>query len=295
MAISPYHSTVTLPKCHGPSPSLLDFLIQRFPFVGREIWEARILSGKVLSEDGKPVSPDMPYVPLKQLYYFKEVEKEPAIPFTEEVIFSNQELLVACKPHFLPVTPSGPFVNECLLHRLKKRTGLKDLSPINRIDRETAGLVLFSMNKKTRGRYQEMFMTGQVKKTYEAVTHCPSHQEKNAWQVKNRIVKGEPWFRMKTAPGEPNAISKIVLVASKKNRARFHLHPVTGKKHQLRLHLCELGFPILNDRVYPTLLPEEKTNFNTPLQLLAKRVEFRDPLTGRQMRFESNRKLISSF
>lgn len=292
MVISEYLSTVLMPEIKKPFPSILEFLTKRFPRIDRETWEARICSGKVLTDKGDPISPDMPYAPLKRLHYFREVEQESIIPFTEKIIFCNQELLVACKPHFLPVTPGGPFVNECLLHRLKKKTGNRDLSPINRIDRETAGLVLFSMNPKTRGRYQELFMNGAVEKTYTAVAEYPWDKGKTSWTVENRIVKGDPWFRMKTAPGKPNAVSKISLVRSKGNKALFQLHPVTGKKHQLRLHLSGLGFPILNDRYYPLLLPEEKRNFSAPLQLLAGKIRFRDPVSKRQVTYESERRLF---
>lgn len=292
MGMSEYHSTVVLPKMEKPYPSILDFLAQRFPRIDRDIWKARLCSGKVLNEKGQRIFPDTAYVPLIKLHYFREVTAECIIPFTEKIIFCNEELLVACKPHFLPVTPGGPYVNECLLHRLKKRTGNRNLSPINRIDRETAGLVLFSMNPKTRGRYQELFMNGEVKKNYTAVTKYPRVQEKTAWTVENRIVRGEPWFRMKTVPGKPNAVSNICLLGSKGNRALFQLSPVTGKKHQLRLHLSELGFPILNDRYYPRLLPAEKRNFLAPLQLLARKIQFRDPLSAKQVTFESDRQLF---
>ncbi len=292
MTISEYHSTVLMPKIKTPYPSVLDFLTNRFPCIDMEIWKARISSGKVLTEEGVPISLNMAYTPLKRLHYFREVEEESIIPFTEKIIFCNEELLVACKPHFLPVTPGGPYVNECLLHRLKKRTGNCDLSPINRIDRETAGLVLFSMNKETRGRYQELFMNGEVEKTYDAVTEYLHDPKKESWTVENKIVKGNPWFRMKTAIGKPNAVSKISLVRSRDNRAFFQLSPVTGKKHQLRLHLSGLGFPILNDRYYPELLPEKKKDFSAPLQLLARKIRFRDPVSARQVTYESERRLF---
>ncbi|MBU1340679.1 MAG: pseudouridine synthase [Proteobacteria bacterium] len=292
MVISEYHSTVIMPKMEKPYPSILDFLTGRFPGIGRDIWEARICSGKILTENREPLLLTTPYTPLKRLYYFREVARESIIPFTEKIIFCNEDLLVACKPHFLPVTPAGPYVNECLLHRLKKRTGNRNLSPIHRIDRETAGLVLFSMNPETRGHYQELFMKGKVKKTYDAVTVYPCDQEKKSWTVENRIIKGDPWFRMKTVPGKPNAVSKITLVRSNKNRAFFQLCPVTGKKHQLRLHLSSLGFPILNDRYYPVLLPEKTGIFSAPLQLLARKIRFRDPVSLKQMTYESQRRLL---
>lgn len=292
MVISQYYSTVLMPKMEKPYPSILDFLTKRFPCIDREIWEFRIHSGKVLTEDGDRISLDMPYIPLKKLRYFREVEEEALIPFTEKIIFCNEELLVACKPHFLPVTPGGSYVNECLLNRLKKRTGNPDLSPINRIDRETAGLVLFSMNRTSRGRYQELFMNREVEKIYDAVTKYPHNQEQKSWTVENRIVKGNPWFRMKTTPGKSNAVSKISLTKLRGDRALFQLCPVTGKKHQLRLHLSGLGFPILNDRYYPELLPEKKGDFSAPLQLLARKIRFRDPVSARQVTYESERRLF---
>jgi tRNA pseudouridine32 synthase/23S rRNA pseudouridine746 synthase len=291
MVISKYHSIVVMPKMAKPYPTILDFLTGRFPKIDRQIWKNRIVCGKVLTQKEEPASLDTPYIPLEKLYYFREVKKETIIPFTEKIIFCNQELLVACKPHFLPVTPAGPYVNECLLHRLKKRIGNHDLAPINRIDRETAGLVLFSMNKKTRGLYQTLFMNGQVKKTYIAVTQYPGDHEKTSWSVENRITKGDPWFRMKAATGEPNAVSKISLLRSKGNRALFKLCPITGKKHQLRLHLSGLGFPILNDRYYPKLLPEQKNSFSAPLQLLSQKIQFHDPILKKQTVYESERLL----
>jgi len=291
MITSEYPSTVVLPEMEKPYPSILGFLTTRFPRIDAKVWVARINSGKVTTENGLPISLSMPYTPFIKLHYFREVEKETRIPFREKILFCNDELLVVCKPHFLPVTPGGPHVNECLLHRLKKRTGNRALSPINRIDRETAGLVLFSMNKKTRGRYQEMFMKGEVKKTYEAVAACPLDLEERSWTVENRIVKGDPWFRMQTVPGKSNAVSKISFIRSKENKALFQLFPVTGKKHQLRLHLSGLGFPILNDRYYPELLPKEDKGFKDPLQLLARKIQFKDPVSAMPVTYESHRRL----
>jgi len=291
MSISKYPSTVLMPIIETPYPSVLDFLTKRFPSIEKDVWEARIISGKVLSENGDPISLSTTYVPLKRLFYFREVEKEPVIPFPEKIIFCNDDLLVACKPHFLPVIPAGPYVNECLLNRLKKRTGNPDLSPINRIDRETAGLVLFSMNPKTRGCYQELFMNRGVTKTYHAVAEYPGDRQKTSWTIENRIIQGDPWFRMKTIPGKSNAISKISVLETNENMALFKLSPITGKKHQLRLHLSGLGFPILNDRCYPQLLPKAIVDFKSPLQLLSKKVGFKDPLSGEKVSYETQRQL----
>ncbi len=292
MGISRYPSRVSLPCVEKPYPSILDFLVQRFPVIGRTLWEKRIFEGKVLDEVGAAIDTKTPYIPQKRLFYFREVTDEPLIPLREEILFQNDELLVACKPPFLPVTPSGPYVDECLLNRLRRKTGNGDLVPLHRIDRETSGLVLFSWNKQTRGLYGGLFLAGGIEKTYEALAAVTQRPDITGTMVENRLVRGMPWFRTKVIPGEVNARSRIQLVACRNNLAHFLLQPFTGKKHQLRVHMSGLGFSILNDRYYPELLPKQADDFNNPLQLIARRVRFIDPVSGRTMEFESERALL---
>lgn len=283
---------MSMPDMRRPYPTLLAFLVGRFPKISAQKWVERIATGKVLTEDGHPVTLDTQYIPNKRLFYFREVETEPVVPFQEQILFRNDHLMVACKPHFLPVTPGGPYVRETLINRLKENTGNPFLSPINRIDRGTAGLVLISVNKETRGLYQQLFMDGLVRKTYEAVADFPYDSGQKEWLVENRIEQGEPWFRMKTGVGEVNARSLIKLVEVIGSQARLQLFPITGKKHQLRIHLSGLGFPIVHDRYYPTLMKETPDDFSRPLQLLSRKIQFRDPITGVEMSFESPRDLI---
>lgn len=289
--ISKNWSKVTLPAAEGPNPTILGFLAARFPCVAPELWDKRMAAGKIADGDGDPVTINTAYREGKMIRYYREVETEPVIPFAEAIVFQNDHLLVACKPHFLPVNPTGPYVAECLLSRLRKRTGNDDLVPVNRIDRETAGLVLFSANCKTRDAYCRLFREGEVEKTYEAVADYAGVAEKRQWLVENRIVHGDPWFRMTSAPGVPNARSIIKVEEVREGRAHFILHPLTGKTHQLRLHMSGLGFGILNDRYYPELQPQRDDDFEKPLQLLAKRVRFRDPITATDMEFASERRL----
>lgn len=293
MAISKYASRVSLPCIDKPYPSILDFLVKRFPNIERATWEKRIVEGKILDDSGAPITGVTPFIPQKRIFYYREVAEEPLIPLQEEVLFQNDELLVVCKPPFLPVIPSGPYVNECLLSRLRRKTGNSNLVPIHRIDRETSGLVLFSVNQQTRGLYGGLFRDGRIKKTYEAlskVTQCPSEVN---WTVENRLENAEPWFRSKVVPGVVNARSRIELADYKNNRARFLLYPSTGKKHQLRVHMSGLGFRIMNDRYYPELLPKQDVDLDNPLQLIARSVQFTDPVSGRGMEFETTRKLLS--
>jgi tRNA pseudouridine32 synthase/23S rRNA pseudouridine746 synthase len=291
MAISEYPSTVILPRAEPPWPSVLAFLIQRFPDIAAHIWAERVRAGKVLDARGRPITPETPYTPLEKIMYFREVGNEAIIPFAEKILFHNDELLVACKPHFLPVIPGGRYVNECLLHRLRATTGNAHLVPIHRIDRETAGIVLFSANPKTRALYQGMFAQGKVEKTYHAIAEYRRPSSQGEWLVENRITRGEPWFRRTVAPGTVNARSHIQRLEIKNDRARFRLRPITGKTHQLRIHMSGLGFRIVNDRYYPDLLPHSTDDFDRPLQLLARRVRFHDPVTNDAMMFQSEREL----
>ncbi|MGA9031659.1 MAG: pseudouridine synthase [Sulfuricaulis sp.] len=281
-----------MPAAEQPYPSIVEFLFRKFPDISRNRWAERIREGKVLNDRGEPITADTPYSPSKRIFYFREIENEPVIPFAEQILFQDDELLVACKPHFLPVIPGGRYVEECLLNRLRHRTGMADLVPLHRLDRETAGIVIFSVNPDTRRLYHELFMHGKVEKTYHALAEVNQTPRENQWTVANRIVRGEPAFRMKTVPGIVNACSHIQLLEVKGNRGLFSLQPVTGKTHQLRLHLSSLGFRIINDRVYPELQPQTEDDFGQPLQLLAKMIRFHDPVSGQDREFRSEREIL---
>ncbi len=292
MAISKYHSVVTMPQIEKPYPSIVEFLFKRFPGISADQWAQRILAGKVLDDSGHPITAQTDYAPSKRLFYFREIENEALIPFAEHILFQNDEILAACKPHFLPVIPGGRFVNECLLNRLRTKTGIAELAPIHRLDRETAGIVIFSVNPDTRGRYHDLFMRGKVEKIYHAVAEINPSVTENHWLVENRMVRGEPRFKMRIVPGSVNARSRIQLLETRSHRGFFSLQPLTGKTHQLRVHMSVLGFRIINDKVYPDLQPQTADDFTQPLQLLAKQVRFIDPLSGKNYEFKSARELI---
>ncbi|BCS97319.1 hypothetical protein DSLASN_29510 [Desulfoluna limicola] len=291
MSRSPFASTVTVGEAVPCGTPILSFLEGRFPSIPVSTWEARLDGGLVTDDKGEAMSREAQVSPMMVLHYFREVADEEPIPFYEEVVFKNDHLIVACKPHFLPVIPSGKFVNETLLTRLRKRFDTPDLTPVNRIDRETAGLVLFSRQKKTRGLYQGLFMDRQVSKVYEAVSEHLATGD-GPFHVENRLVKGEPWFRMKEEQGPPNAVSTIEIIAPHVKGALYRIRPVTGKKHQIRLHMSSIGAPIQNDPLYPTLLDEAPPDYENPLKLLAKELSFIDPLSGKAARFVSPRSLV---
>jgi tRNA pseudouridine32 synthase / 23S rRNA pseudouridine746 synthase len=284
-------SCVALP--HGPWSRLLDFLAARLPAVSAAQWQQRMARGRVLDEAGAPLPPDMPYAPGTRVYYYRELGVEPPIPFEEEILHQDEHLLVADKPHFLPVTPTGRYVRETLLVRLKRRTGIETLTPIHRIDRETAGLVVFSIRAPDRGAYQRLFREQRVEKIYEAI--APLRPDLVLPAVyRSRIAADERFFRQREVPGEPNSETALELVESRGALGRYRLRPRSGRSHQLRVHLNALGRPIMGDLFYPEVVHGPGAlaqDWQRPLQLLARSLAFTDPLTGQQRAFESRRKL----
>ena len=289
--MAPKPSIVTLPGLPLPYPTLIEFLTTRFPHVPEAVWRNRLTSGKVTDRDGNPITPNTPYQPHMQLRYYREISHEPVIPFQETLLYQDDHLIVACKPHFLPVTPGGPYVNQCLLYRLIRHTGIQTLTPIHRLDKDTAGVILFSANPQTRGAYQTLFDTGQVRKTYEAVALDPTHPETPQITVRGRIESGSPFFRMQETDGPINAETDFHLTDTFERQARFSVTPVTGKKHQIRLHMCRIAQGIVNDRFYPILQPETPLDLEKPLKLISRRISFIDPLSKKPREFTSPRPL----
>lgn len=279
-------SCVSLPT--GNWSTITDFLAQRFPDIPRAVWLERMAAGEVFDEFGEAVTPARAYRGHMRLYYYRTLPAETRIPFDEELLFQDDHLVVVDKPHFLPVTPSGHYLQETLLVRLKNRLGVAGLSPIHRIDRETAGLVLFSVQPQERAAYQDLFRQREVSKWYEAI--APWRDDLTFPRVcASRIVEGQPFFRQAEVAGPPNSETHIELLEISGPLARYGLSPVTGKKHQLRVHMHALGLPIVNDRVYPPLDPTPEDDYRYPLQLLARRIAFDDPFTGKRREFSSKR------
>ncbi len=277
-------STVHLPS--GAWATVLDCLCAHFATIDRVQWLDRIGRGRVLDGQGMPVTPHTPYREGLRIHYYREVVDELPIPFTETVLHVDEHLVVADKPHFLPVTPAGGFVEQTLLRRLIRRLDNPELVPLHRIDRLTAGLVLFSANRGSRAAYQALFRERRIDKRYEALaTALPAFEF--PLSRRSRIVAGEPFFRMQEIDGDPNSETRIELIERGEKGWRYALFPVTGKKHQLRVHMAALGTPIVGDALYPALAEKADDDYRHPLKLLAHSLAFVDPLSGALRRFES--------
>jgi tRNA pseudouridine32 synthase/23S rRNA pseudouridine746 synthase len=274
----------------GPWRSVLDCLCARFPAIAREVWIDRFARGRLLDASGAPLAVDAPYRLGAEIRYFREVVDESAIPFQETVLHVDAHLVVADKPHFLPVTPAGGYVRETLLARLVQRLGNPDLVPLHRIDRDTAGLVLFSANPATRDAYQALFRQRRIHKRYEAIAPALPGLAFPLVHA-SRLEAGEPFFRMREVEGAANSETRIDVIERGGALWRYALEPVTGRKHQLRVHMAALGAPILNDRLYPQLAPAADDDYARPLKLLARELGFVDPVSGVERWFESGLRL----
>lgn len=281
-------STVHLPS--GAWTTVLDCLCAHFAAIGRAQWLERIARGRVLDGQGVAVTPHTPYRAGLCIHYYREVVDEAPIPFGEAVLHVDEHLVVADKPHFLPVTPAGAYVEQTLLRRLIRRLGNAQLVPLHRIDRATAGLVLFSANPASRAAYQALFRERRIDKRYEALAPALPGM---AFPLlhRSRVVPGDPFFRMVESAGEPNSETLIGVIERGEPCWRYALQPVTGRKHQLRVHMAALGAPILGDTLYPSLAEKSADDHRHPLKLLARSLAFSDPLSGEPRRFESRLRL----
>lgn len=275
----------------GDWPDLIHFLIERFPDVPEVAWRERMARGDVVDGDGTPLQPTSRFKRGLRIFYYRELdEPETPIPFKEEILHIDGDLVVVDKPHFLPVIPSGRFLHETLLVRLRKTLNEEDLVPIHRLDRETAGVVIFSRNAASRGVYQSMFQKRVIDKEYEAL--APRLQDVQfPFTYRSRMVEGDKFFVMKEEEGEPNSETLIDVIEHRGELTLYRLHPHTGRQHQLRVHLSSLGIPIVNDAFYPVALPCKQDDVSQPLQLLARAISFIDPINGEWREFRSHRQL----
>ena len=280
-------SKVFLPKMKPAPATVYQYLCQQFPHIAADEWQQRFADNLIYDALGNILSFDSDYIENSHVFYYRFLAHEIHVPFEHEILFENEHLLVIDKPHFLTISPTGQYVQETLLVRLKKQTGNEFLTPIHRLDRETAGVVLFSKQAATRAAYQEMFAQRQVKKTYHAI--APFHADLTfPCHTRYRMEKGQPFYTMQVVEGQINSETEIDLIEHDAVWGKYELKPITGKQHQLRVHLNSLGIAIKNDPFYPVVQHKREDDFSAPLQLLAKHIRFNDPITFQDMQFSSN-------
>ena len=283
-------SKVFLPASPDIPLTVLAYLCAQFAHITADEWQSRFNEGLVYDAQGNQLSTDSPFQPNSHCFYYRFLAHEVHVPFQHQILFENEHFMVVDKPHFLTMSPTGQYVQETLLVRLKKQTGNEHLTPIHRLDRETAGVVLISKCVESRGLYQQLFATRQVKKTYHAIA-AYQPDLKFPLITRLRMEKGQPFYTMHVLDGTPNSETAIDLLEHNTEWAKYELKPHTGKQHQLRVHLNHLGIPIQHDPFYPQVAHKAEDDFSAPLSLLAKHIQFFDPITQKSMNFNSHLEL----
>ncbi|MDX3641472.1 RluA family pseudouridine synthase [Streptomyces sp. MB09-02B] len=278
---------------HGDAwATVRDHLVARLS-ADAGVIDAMLDGGLIVDAAGRPVPRDMAYVPGMSVWFHRELPDEERVPFEIGVLYRDDHVVVADKPHFLATTPRGSHVAETALARLRRQLGIPTLGAAHRLDRLTAGVVLFTVRPEERGAYQSLFRDKRVRKEYEAVApYDPALSLTLPRTVRSRIVKERGVMAAYQVEGEPNAVSRVELLEHRNGRARYRLVPSTGQTHQLRVHMSALGVPILGDPLYPEVTARVPAgDFRRPLQLLSRSLEFTDPVTGHEHRFVSPRVL----
>ena len=283
----------------GPWATAMEYVLDTFSHVDPAGIVDRFVRGEVKALGGEVVTPRTPLNEHVFIWYYRELPVEKRLPVELSILHQDENLVVVDKPHFLPTTPGGMYVQESALVRLRVLLDLPELVPIHRLDRMTAGVLLFSANPQTRGQYQLLFEKRRIQKTYRAV--APVLPELAfPLVVRSRMVKSRTYLLAEEVPGEPNAETRIELLDTRVDAASgevlglYDLAPHTGKTHQLRVHLATQGIGILNDPFYPVLREQAPDDYTRPLQLLAHSISFTDPLTGEPASY-SSRLQLSAF
>jgi tRNA pseudouridine32 synthase/23S rRNA pseudouridine746 synthase len=287
----------SLPQRHGLDPARLkmpaegswttlrDHLVERLPRLEPGLIDKMLTESRIVGLDG-PLPLDAPFVPNSFIWFHRDLPDEVPVPFEIGIVHRDEDLLVVDKPHFLATIPRGRHIVETALVRLRKQLDLPELVPAHRLDRVTAGLLMFVIRPERRGAYQMLFKDRLISKEYEAI--APYHPALELPRtVRSHIVKERGIITAQELPEPPNSETRVELIEHRDGLGRYRLLPATGRTHQLRLHMSGLGVPILGDDFYPVLTETPLGDFTRPLQLLAKVLEFTDPISGEPRRFES--------
>ncbi|WP_310059067.1 RluA family pseudouridine synthase [Arthrobacter ginsengisoli] len=300
----------------GPWDTAMDYMMHRWGHIDPQGIEDRFDAGEIVGEAGIPLDRATPLRNHTFIWYYRTLPPETRIPVELNILHQDDHLLVVDKPHFLPTTPGGTYIQESALVRLRNRLDLPDLIPMHRLDRMTAGILLLSTNPETRGKYQVLFEKRQVQKEYECVAAAepaPGHPAVDyPAVVRNRMTKSRSYLLAEVVDGEPNAETRIERLrtfdgpgseppgaevacnaadGAAGRRALYRLEPHSGKTHQLRVHMASLGLGIVNDAFYPELLDKAPDDYAKPLQLLARGIRFVDPITGKRVEHRSGLEL----
>ena len=246
--VAPYELTRKIRiKPADAGKTVLDFFDERFPFAGREGWLDRIDRGWIL-DNGRPVSYADILKENRELHHYSPKVKEPAVASDVRILEQTSDWLAVYKPAPLPMHPGGRYNKNTLLYILKEM-GYENLKMVHRLDAVTSGVVLLSKHKDSAKELRAAFEAGGVRKVYHAVV---------AGEVTNEFTVDAPIRRKRGFVFECGdelqrakpAITKFYPEEVVDGKTVVRCEPLTGRTHQIRLHLRHSGFPIFDDPIY---------------------------------------------
>ncbi|GAA6527042.1 pseudouridine synthase [Intrasporangium sp. DVR] len=277
----------------GPWETLRDHLVERLRGITAAEVDRKLVAGEFVDAAGRPLPVDAPFVPRSVCWTHRDLPDEVEVPFEIDVLHRDERLVVIDKPHFLATMPRGRHVVQSALARTRVLTGLDRLTPAHRLDRPTAGVLMFTTEPRWRGAYQTVFAEGRVHKEYLAVAAVRDDLELPLVR-RTHVLKEHGAHQAREVTGrEPNAETLVELTARRGELGLYRLRPRTGRTHQLRCQLWGLGIPIVGDPLYPVEHDVPPDDFSEPLQLLSAVLEFDDPVDGTRRRFETSRTLAA--
>ena len=257
---------------------------------------ARFTDQLVVTRDGSPLAPQQPLPAGTDVWFYRTPREEPPIPGKIGIVHQDDDLVVIDKPHFMATIPRGQHITQTATVQLRKMLGIPELVPAHRLDRLTAGLLVFTTRPDIRGAYQDLFQHRRVTKRYLAL--APIINLDFPHTIKNRILKEPGIVQAWVVDGEPNAETIVEGIEPTslfddlgRQLGVWKLRPITGRTHQLRLHLNGLGTPIVGDSLYPVFTRPADDDFSHPLQLLSSELQFIDPLSREERAFSTKLRL----
>ncbi len=272
--------------------TLIEFLRDVFPQLDKSYWSESLRHGR-FKLDGRALQEDDRVQVGQRINHHFPMTVEPDVDADIKIVFEDDFFVVVNKPAPLPVHPGGRFNRNTLQHILGLVYPAHQLRPAHRIDAHTTGLVVLSKTKRVASLFQPQFAARLVEKTYLALVD--GVVENDFMELSDEIDENKTTGGGRTIvkDGEDGKVSNTtcrVLGRFENQTTLLQVVPVTGRTHQIRLHLANAGHPIIGDAMYDPKLPDEEVR---QLKLHAWKISFTHPMTGQSLKLEANSPLVA--